>query len=76
MMIINFRMKKLKKNSSKMSTAQEKEIIKNILKSSSPKLVIQKIPVSKIPVPAAKASSIVENQIRLTKDLTQINGQI
>jgi uncharacterized protein involved in propanediol utilization len=52
-----------------MSTEQEKEIIKNILKSSSPKLVIQKIPVSKIPVPAAKASSIVENQIRLTKDL-------
>jgi len=57
---------------SKMSTEQEKEIIKNILKSNSPKLVIKKIPVSFINstnISAVKVSAIVESQCRLTKDL-------
>lgn len=61
--------------STKLSIKKEKEIIENILKSSSPKIVIHKIPTSIINsnnILASKAASIADNQRRLTKDLLGI----
>ncbi len=61
--------------STKLSIKKEKEIIENILKSSSPKIVIHKIPTSIINssnISASKAASIADNQRRLTKDLLGI----
>jgi hypothetical protein len=57
---------------SRMSTEKEKEIIENILKSVSPKIVVQKIPTSMLNsngISASKITAFNENQKRLTKDL-------
>jgi hypothetical protein len=61
--------------STKLSIKKEKEIIENILKSTSPKIVMHKIPTSIINssnISASKAASIADNQRRLTKDLLGI----